>query len=83
MTRPMTNLRIRKNFGKIEKIADMPNLIEMQRYSYERFLQKHVPPDQREDIGLQAVFNSVFPISDYRDICTLQFVDFGIGNWQC
>jgi DNA-directed RNA polymerase subunit beta len=80
MARPTTNLRIRKNFGKIEQIADMPNLIEMQRYSYERFLQKNVPPDQREDIGLQAVLNSVFPIKDFSGLSSLEFVAYSFDE---
>ena len=80
MARPTTNLRIRKNFGKIEQIADMPNLIEMQRHSYERFLQKDVPPDQREDIGLQAVFNSVFPIKDFSGMSSLEFVAYSFDE---
>ena len=54
--------RIRKNFGKIHKIVDIPDLIGMQRESYQRFLQINVPAEKREDIGLQAVFKSVFPI---------------------
>ena len=57
--------RIRKNFGKIHKIVDIPDLIGMQRESYQRFLQIHVPAEKREDIGLQAVFKSVFPIKDF------------------
>jgi DNA-directed RNA polymerase subunit beta len=80
MARPTTNLRIRKNFGKIEQIADMPNLIEMQRHSYERFLQKDVSPDQREDIGLQAVFNSVFPIKDFSGMSSLEFVAYSFDE---
>jgi DNA-directed RNA polymerase subunit beta len=80
MTRPTTNLRIRKNFGKIEQIADMPNLIEMQRHSYERFLQKDVPHDQREDTGLQAVFNSVFPIKDFSGLSSLEFVSYNFDE---
>ena len=80
MARPTTNLRIRKNFGKIEQIADMPNLIEMQRYSYERFLQKDVPPDKREDIGLQAVLNSVFPIKDFSGLSSLEFVSYSFDE---
>ena len=54
--------RIRRNFGNIEKIIDIPNLIEMQKQSYERFLQKDVPFEERKSIGLQGAFNSVFPI---------------------
>ena len=80
MARPTTNLRIRKNFGKIDQIADMPNLIEMQRHSYERFLQKDVSPDQREDIGLQAVFNSVFPIKDFSGMSSLEFVAYSFDE---
>ena len=53
----------RKNFGKIEKIIDLPHLIEVQRQSYERFLQKNVSPEKREEIGLQGVFKSVFPVA--------------------
>ena len=80
MARPTTNLRIRKNFGKIEQIADMPNLIEMQRYSYERFLQKDVPAEKREDTGLQAVFNSVFPIKDFSGLSSLEFVAYNFDE---
>ena len=80
MARPTTNLRIRKNFGKIEQIADMPNLIEMQRHSYERFLQKDVPQDQREDIGLQGVFKSVFPIKDFSGLSSLEFVAYNFDE---
>ena len=80
MARPTTNLRIRKNFGKIEQIADMPNLIEMQRHSYDRFLQKDVPQDQRVDVGLQAVFNSVFPIKDFSGLSSLEFVSYNFDE---
>jgi DNA-directed RNA polymerase subunit beta len=70
----------RKNFGKIEKIIDLPHLIEMQRQSYERFLQKNVPPEQREDIGLQGVFKSVFPIRDFTGNSALEFVSYRFGE---
>jgi len=76
MARPTTNLRIRKNFGKIEQVAEMPNLIEMQRHSYERFLQKDVSHDQREEVGLQGVFRSVFPIKDFSGLSSLEFVAY-------
>ena len=56
--------RIRRTFGKISEVAKMPNLIEVQRNSYEQFLQMYVPLDDRIDTGLQAVFSSVFPIKD-------------------
>ncbi|MBU2551570.1 MAG: DNA-directed RNA polymerase subunit beta [Proteobacteria bacterium] len=80
MARPKTNLRLRKNFGKIEQIADMPNLIEMQRHSYERFLQKNVSSDKREIVGLQGVFNSVFPIKDFSGLSSLEFVSYNFDE---
>ena len=61
----------------------IPNLIEIQRDSYNRFLQMDMLPEERENTGLQAVFRSVFPISDFRGTATLDFVEFQIGNWQC
>jgi len=78
-----SNGRERASFSKIPMAFQIPNLIEIQKKSYEEFLQMNLLPSERKDTGLQAVFNSVFPISDYRDICTLQFVDYSIGNWQC
>ena len=75
--------RERVNFSKILTSIQIPNLIEVQRKSYERFLQMSLLPDEREDIGLQAVFNSVFPISDFRGVSSLEFVDYSIGNWEC
>ena len=54
--------RLRKNFALIPQIAGIPNLIEIQKQSYDRFLQADVAADAREDVGLQAVFKSVFPI---------------------
>ena len=59
----------RQNFGKIERVVDISNLIEMQRESYARFLQKDVIPDDRQDFGLQGVFKSVFPIWDFSRTC--------------
>jgi DNA-directed RNA polymerase subunit beta len=68
--------RIRKNFGKIRKIVEIPDLIGMQKESYRRFLQLDVPPEKREDIGLQAVFKSVFPIKDFTGSASLEFVAY-------
>ncbi len=68
--------RIRKNFGKIRKIVDIPDLIGMQKESYRRFLQLDIPPERREDIGLQAVFKSVFPIKDFTGSASLEFVAY-------
>ncbi len=74
------NKRIRKNFGKIEKIVDIPDLIGMQRESYSRFLQMDIPPEKREDIGLQEVFKSVFPIKDFTGSASLEFVSYRFGE---
>ena len=74
--RPTANKRIRKSFGKIKKIVEIPDLIGMQRDSYQRFLQMKVPPPKREDIGLQAVFKSVFPIKDFTGSASLEFVSY-------
>nr|MDJ0869154.1 DNA-directed RNA polymerase subunit beta [Myxococcota bacterium] len=63
-------------FSKIPRILDIPNLIEIQRESFERFLQTRVEPEKRESVGLQAVFNSVFPIKDFNDSASLEFVGY-------
>src|SRR6266446_6827190 len=73
----------RVDFSKIKTSIPIPNLIEVQKNSYERFLQMDLLPNEREDIGLQTVFNSVFPISDFRGVSDLEFVDYAIGNWEC
>lgn len=72
--------RIRKNFAKTKKVVEIPHLIEMQRLSYDKFLQLNVPPDQREEIGLQAIFQSIFPISDFNGVCFLEFVRYSFGE---
>ncbi len=74
--RSLASRRIRKNFGKIRKIVDIPDLIAVQRESYNRFLQMDVPPEKREDVGLQAVFQSVFPIKDFTGSASLEFVSY-------
>jgi len=66
--------RIRKSFGRIPEVAPMPNLIDVQRASYEAFLQMNVPPDRRTPTGLQEVFRSVFPIDDFAGRGRLEFV---------
>src|SRR5688572_1362920 len=74
------NLRLRRNFGKIRRVLDVPNLIEIQRKSYEAFLQTGVASEARQDVGLQGVFKSVFPIRDFSGTAELQFVSFAIGD---
>ncbi|MEW6186299.1 MAG: DNA-directed RNA polymerase subunit beta [Thermodesulfobacteriota bacterium] len=78
--RSIHNVRFRKNFGRIEKIIDIPNLIDMQKQSYERFLQKDTDPELREKTGLQGVFKSVFPIRDFSGMSSLEFVKYSFGE---
>ncbi len=81
MAKVLSPLRLyRKNFGKIERIVEISNLIEMQKESYHRFLQKDVEPAARSDFGLQGVFKSVFPIRDFSGVCSLEFVEYGLGD---
>ena len=68
--------RLRKYFGKMVEVAQMPNLIEVQKTSYDQFLQVVKPEGSRKDEGLQAVFSSVFPISDFSESSTLEYVDY-------
>ena len=68
--------RVRKFFGKIEEVAEMPNLIEVQKASYDQFLQIAEPQGGRRDDGLQTVFKSVFPISDFSGASMLEFVKY-------
>ncbi len=72
--------RIRKNFGRIPEITTMPNLIEVQRRSYDRFLQRDVPPAERERVGLEEVFRSVFPITDFNERASLDFVKYELED---
>ena len=76
----LANKRTRKNFGKIKRIADIPDLIGMQRESFTRFLQKDILPENRKDIGLQTVFKSVFPIKDFTGSASLEFVSYRFGE---
>src|SRR5437868_3048732 len=75
--------RTRFDFSKIPATIAIPNLIEVQKRSYERFLQMDLLPSERDQEGLQAVFQSVFPVTDFRDVSKLEFVDYAIGNWEC
>jgi DNA-directed RNA polymerase subunit beta len=75
--------RRRLDFSRIRATIQIPNLIEVQKRSYQRFLQMDLLPSEREDTGLQSVFSSVFPIQDFRGLSQLDFVDYSIGNWEC
>ncbi|BEV12502.1 DNA-directed RNA polymerase subunit beta [Asticcacaulis sp. DW145] len=68
--------RIRKSFGRIPEAIRMPNLIEVQRSSYEQFLQRFVRASERVDDGLEAVFKSVFPVKDFNERATLEYVSY-------
>ncbi len=74
------NLRLRRNFGKIRRVLDVPNLIEIQRRSYEKFLQADISSEERTDTGAQGVFRSVFPIKDFSGTAELAFVSYVIGE---
>jgi DNA-directed RNA polymerase subunit beta len=72
--------RYRRSFNKIEKILDFPNLIDIQKSSYENFLQALLPPEKRNPIGMQEVFRSVFPIKDFNETCSLEYVKYALGK---
>ena len=70
----------RHSFGKLTAPVDMPNLLAVQLHSYESFLQASVSPSKRENQGLQAVFQEIFPITDVHGNFTLEFIDYSIGQ---
>lgn len=72
------NFRVRKSFAKIHSLIDIPNLIDIQKRSYDKFLQLAADPMERQDVGLQAVFKRVFPIKDFNDTASLDFVKYEI-----
>src|SRR5690242_16139423 len=72
--------RIRRDFGRIPEISRMPNLIEVQKSSYDHFLQIGVSAENRTDVGLQEVFKSVFPIRDFSERAELQFVKYELED---
>jgi DNA-directed RNA polymerase subunit beta len=73
-------IKERRSFGKIGAILDVPNLIEIQVRSYELFLQRAVPPAERREVGLQAAFMSVFPIVDYNETASIDFLEYTVGT---
>lgn len=79
-TKVTKRLRLRKDYSWFEKVQEIPNLINIQSNSYQSLLQAEVVPDKREDVGLQAVFKSVFPIRDYNDTASLEFVSYALGE---
>src|ERR1700730_8800938 len=73
-----SNFRIRKNLGRISRVIEVPNLIDIQKSSYDKFLQSNVPQNQRVEVGLQAVFRGVFPIKDFNGASELVFVAYNL-----
>ena len=74
--------KARHSFGKIRTFLPLPNLIDVQRKSYVDFLQMDLLPEERQEVGLEAVFRSVFPFSDFRETCALEYVSYRIGEWK-
>ena len=70
--------RIRKSFGRISEVAAMPNLIEVQKSSYDKFLQADIPEAERDDTGINGVFQSVFPVKDFAETAELHYVKFNL-----
>ncbi len=71
--------KIRKSFGKIPLVTSLPNLVEVQKRSYDSFLQLRVDPEKRENKGLHAIFKSVFPVHDYTERATVDYVSYNLG----
>lgn len=84
MQKTLENIyRKRIDFSKIKAIFPMPDLLAIQKQSYAEFLQMELLPEERKDIGLQAAFKDVFPISDFKETTQLDFIGYSIGNWEC
>ena len=81
--RALGNFRKRKNFARIPTVIDIPNLIEIQKKSFEYFLQWDVDPNKREFRGLEEVFSDVFPVSDLNINARIEYVGFEVGIWEC
>lgn len=75
-----TQLRERLNFGKVPSVLEVPCLIEFQKRSFNRFLQKDIPGDKRSNEGLQAAFSSVFPIVNYNETASIEFISYKLGE---
>ena len=73
----------RVDFSKIRSVFAMPDLLDIQRQSYAEYLQMDQMPEERKEIGLQAAFKDVFPITDFKETTQLEFLSYSIGNWEC
>ena len=74
------NFRLRRDYSKIKESAEVPHLIALQKKSYETFLQKDIAPDSRKNVGMQRVFKTIFPVSDYNEVASLEYVSYSIGE---
>jgi len=70
----------RKSFAKRFSMIDMPDLVELPKTSYSAFLQKDISPEKRKNIGLESVFRSVFPIKDFNEYASLEYVEYKLGE---
>jgi DNA-directed RNA polymerase subunit beta len=75
--------RERLDFSKIKSTFPMPDLLAIQKLSYADFLQMDLLPEERNDVGLQAAFKDIFPVSDFKETTQLDFINYSIGNWEC
>lgn len=75
--------RKRLDFSKMESTFPMPDLLAIQKQSYADFLQMDLLPEERKDVGLQAAFKDIFPVSDFKETTQLDFIHYSIGNWEC
>jgi DNA-directed RNA polymerase subunit beta len=80
VSKVLSNFRQRANLGQVESVVEIPDLIDIQKSSYEKFLQADIPAPQREDVGLQGVFKSVFPIRDFDGTSELVFVSYHLDK---
>lgn len=77
------NFRQRVDYSKIKAPIPIPDLLSVQIESYKEFLQMDLLPEERKDVGLQAAFKDIFPISDFKETTQLEFVSYTVGNWEC
>ena len=75
--------RKRVDFSKIKSIFSIPDMLAIQTQSYAEFLQMELLPEERKEIGLQAAFKDIFPVSDFKETTQLDFISYSIGNWEC
>jgi DNA-directed RNA polymerase subunit beta len=77
------NHRQRVDYSKIKVPIPIPDLLSVQIESYREFLQMDLLPEERKDVGLQAAFKDIFPISDFKETTQLEFVSYTVGTWEC